>query len=112
MISNLLWQEVQKFFSTRVHDFLSVVAFKWLCSRRYFQFNFVSFAVIWTIWNNRNSIVFNRNPWLNMKQVWQRLLRYLRDWKIPFKDQNWELVDRFTKLLITRLQTPLALMSA
>jgi hypothetical protein len=40
-----------------------------------------------------------------MKQVWQRLLRYLRDWKIPFKDQSWELVDRFIKLLITRLQT-------
>jgi hypothetical protein len=47
-----------------------------------------------------------------MKQVWQRLLRYLRDWKIPFKDLTWELADRFTKLLITRIQTPLALMPA
>jgi hypothetical protein len=111
MISNLLWQEVQEIFSTRINDFLSLAS-KWLCSRRYLQFNFISSAIIWSIWNNRNSIVFNRNPWLNMKQVWQRLLRYLRDWKLPFKDQTWELVDRFTKLLITRLQTPLALMSA
>jgi hypothetical protein len=78
MISNLLWQEVQEIFSIRINDFLSLAS-KWLCNRRYLQFNFVSSVVIWTIWNNRNSIVFNRNPWLNMKQVWQRLPRYLRD---------------------------------
>jgi hypothetical protein len=109
MIFDLLWQEVQEIFGIRVHDFLSLAS-KWLCSRRYLQFNVVSSAVIWTIWNNRNSIVFNRNPWLNMKQVWQRLLRYLKDWKVPFKDQSWDLVDRFTQLLITRLRAPLALM--
>jgi hypothetical protein len=45
-----------------------------------------------------------------MKQVWQKLLRYLKDWKVPFKDPSWDLVDQFTKLLITRLRTPLALM--
>jgi hypothetical protein len=109
MISNLLWQEVQEIFGIRVHDFLSLAS-KWLCIRQYLQFNIVSSAIIWTIWNNRNSIVFNRNPWLNMKQVWQWLLRYLKDWKVPFKDQSWELVDRFTQLLIRRLWTLLALM--
>jgi hypothetical protein len=109
MISKLLWQEVQEIFNIEINDFLSLAS-KWLYSKRYFQFNFVSSAVIWTIWNNRNSIVFNRSSWLNMKQVWQRLLGYLRNWKIPFKDQTWELVDRFTMHLIRRLQVPLALM--
>jgi hypothetical protein len=109
MVSELLWQEVHEFFGIRVQDFLSLAS-KWLCSRRYLQFNIVSSAVIWTIWNNRNSIVFNRNLWLNMKQVWQRLLCYLKDWKVPFKDQSWDLVDLFTQLLIARLRAPLALM--
>jgi hypothetical protein len=45
-----------------------------------------------------------------MKQVWQRLLRYLKEWKVPFKDQSWDLVDRFTQLLIARLRAPLVLM--
>jgi hypothetical protein len=43
-----------------------------------------------------------------MKRVWQRLLGYLRTWKIPFKDQSLELVDRFMTHLIKKLQVPLA----
>jgi hypothetical protein len=31
-------------------------------------------------------------------------------WKIPFKDQNWEIVDRFMTHLIRKLQVLLALM--
>jgi hypothetical protein len=45
-----------------------------------------------------------------MKQVWQQALGYLRIWRIPFKDQNWEMVDRFMSHLIGKLQFSLTLM--
>jgi hypothetical protein len=51
-------------FGIRVTDFLSI-AFRWLCNTRHLQFNFVSYAIIWSIWNNRNSIIFNRKTRLN-----------------------------------------------
>jgi hypothetical protein len=25
---------------------------------------------MWSLWNNRNNIVFNHRTWLNLKQVW------------------------------------------
>jgi hypothetical protein len=48
LISKLLWQEVQKIFNIEITDFLSSAS-KWLCSKRYIQFNIVSSAIIWTI---------------------------------------------------------------
>jgi hypothetical protein len=84
LISELLWDMVFDVFGIRVTDFLSIAS-KWLCITRHLQFNFVSSAIIWSIWNNRNNIVFNKKTWLNMKQVWHLALSYLRSWKIPFK---------------------------
>jgi hypothetical protein len=109
LVSSLLWYEVQKFFDVEIIDFLSLAS-KWLCNKRYLQLNVVTSAIIRSIWNNRSSIVFNHNSWLNMKQAWQWVLGYLRIWRTPFKDQSWEMVDHFTTHLIRKLQVPLVLM--
>jgi hypothetical protein len=53
--------------------------------------------------------VFNRKTWLNAKQVWHLTLAYLRDWKMPFKDQEWKLVDQIKHLLIRKLRMPMEL---
>jgi hypothetical protein len=66
LISELLWDLVFDVFGIRVTDFLCIAS-RWLCNTRHLQFNFVSSAIIWNIWNNRNSIVLNRKTWLNMK---------------------------------------------
>jgi hypothetical protein len=63
-----LWDDVIEVSKIRVSDFFCIAS-KWLCNTRYLQFNVVSSAVLWSIWNNRNSIVFNMKTWLNMKQV-------------------------------------------
>jgi hypothetical protein len=110
LISELLWDLVFEVFGIRVIDFLSIAS-RWLCNTRHLLFNFVSSAIIWSIWNNRNSIVFNRKTWLNMKQVWHLALSYLRSWKIPFKHQVWTKVDQFADLLTQKLRQPLELMS-
>jgi hypothetical protein len=109
LISELLWDMVFVVLGIRVTDFLSIAS-RWLCNTRHLQFNFVSSAIIWSIWNNRNSIVFNRKTWLNMKQVWHLALSYMRSWKIPFKHQVWTKVDQFAELLKQKLSQPLELM--
>jgi hypothetical protein len=75
------------------------------------QLNVVSFDVPWSIWNNRNNIVFNQKPWSNMKQVWQLALPYLSLWRIAFKGQDEKLVNQFIGLLIRKLKVPLSLVS-
>jgi hypothetical protein len=44
-----------------------------------------------------------------MKQVWQLLLSYLRNWKVPFKDHVWALIDRLLENLTRKVTSPLAL---
>jgi hypothetical protein len=88
-----------------ITDFLSIDS-KWLCNNRYLQLNIVSSAILWGIWSNRNTIVFNIKAWLNVKHVWHLILGYLRDWKIPFKDQDWALVDQFKKPASKKSQDP------
>jgi hypothetical protein len=58
--------DVYESFGVMITDFLSLES-KWLCNTRYMQLNIVSSAVLWSILNNRNSIVFNRKPWMNIK---------------------------------------------
>jgi hypothetical protein len=43
-----------------------------------------------------------------MKQVWHLALSYLRIWRIPFKDYDWDLVDQFMCLLIKKENHPRA----
>ena len=103
MVSRLLWIDVLDVFKIEINDFLSLASM-WLCNKRFLQLNFVSSAILWSIWNNRNSIVFNRKTWLNKKQVWHLTLTYLREWRIPFKGQTWALVDQFIEVLIRKLK--------
>jgi hypothetical protein len=65
LISELLWDMVFEVFGIRVTDFLSIAS-RWLYNTRHLQFNFVSSAIIWSIWNN-------------MKQVWHVLSEKLED---------------------------------
>jgi hypothetical protein len=55
----MLWADVQEIFGIEINDYPSLAS-KWLCNKRFEQFNLVSFAVIWSIWNNKNHLVFNR----------------------------------------------------
>jgi hypothetical protein len=107
-VSKLLWNDVHKIFDIMIIDYLGVAS-KWLCETRYMQFIMVSSVVFWSIWNKMNFIVFNRNTWLNMNHVWHPTLAYLRDCKVPFKDQEWVLVDQFKHLLIRKLRMPMEL---
>jgi hypothetical protein len=47
-----MWDDVFEVFNIRVTNFLSIAS-KWLCNTRYLQFNVVSSAILWSIWNSR-----------------------------------------------------------
>jgi hypothetical protein len=44
--------------------------------------------------------------------MWRVVLSYLRNWKVPFKDQPWREVDSFVELLLKMIKAPMELMSS
>ena len=108
LVSRHLWENVSEVFNIHITDFRSLAS-KWLCNKKFLHFNVVTSAVLWSIWNNRNSLVFNKCTWINMKQVWRLVLFHLRNWKVPFKDLEGGLVDKFMDLMLLQLKKPLML---
>ena len=108
IVARELWQDFFEIFGVQITDFESVAS-KWICNKSFMHFNVVSSAILWTIWNNRNNLVFDKVTWINMKQVWRLVLLYLRNWKIPFRDLESGKTAQFMELLISRLMSPLRL---
>jgi hypothetical protein len=108
IVARQVWGLVKEICKFTVEKYIDVAG-RWLCNKRFLQFNFISSAILWGIWNSRNSLVFNRLTWLDLKQVWRVILSYLRNWKVPFKDQMWEEVDLFMKHLSNKIKAPLEL---
>jgi hypothetical protein len=48
LVSRLLWAVVQEIFDIEIVDYLSLAS-KWLCNKKFEQFNVVSSAVMWCI---------------------------------------------------------------
>ena len=59
IVARNVWDIVEEVFGVNIIHFESL-ATKWLCDTRYMHVNIVYAAVLWSIWNNRNGIVFNR----------------------------------------------------
>lgn len=68
VVAKLVRLEVEELFNISVHNFESVARL-WLCDKKYLQLNVISSAVLWGLWNMRNSVVFNRCTWISEKQV-------------------------------------------
>jgi hypothetical protein len=77
--------------------------------KKFMHFNVASSAVLWGLWLNRNSLIFNKTTWINVKQVWRRVLFLLRDWMKLFKDLESGRNGQFVDLLLVSLKAPLCL---
>ena len=75
----------------------------------FMHLNVVCAAILWSIWNNRNGLVFNRHTWMNIKQVWRRAHSYLKEWKVPFKELDGGKIGQFMDLLMELIRSPLSL---
>uniref|UniRef100_A0ACD5XUF6 Uncharacterized protein n=1 Tax=Avena sativa TaxID=4498 RepID=A0ACD5XUF6_AVESA len=108
IIARSLWSDVFKIFHIQVSDYESV-ACKWLCNKKFLHFNIVTSAMLWGLWNVRNCLVFNRSSWINMKQVWNLVFSYLRNWKVAFQEIGEGESARFITRLLQKLKRPLRL---
>ena len=108
IVARLLWRDVLDIFKIEIVDYESVAS-KWLCNKRFFQLNFVTSAILWSIWNCRNSLTFNRKTWIGMKQVLHLVLTYLQNWKVPFTDLDGGDLTRYLDLVKTNLKMPVLL---
>jgi hypothetical protein len=97
-----------RFFNITVDDFESIAS-RWLCNKRFLHFNLVFSTDLWALWINRNNLIFNKDVWVNIKQVWRLVLSFLKEWKVPFKDLEGGRDDQFMDLLLSKLRIPLLL---
>jgi hypothetical protein len=103
IVAKQMWALVDRVFKHKVGKYLDIDS-RGLCNKKFLQFNFISSAVLWGIWNFRNSLVFNRLTSLDLKQVWRVVLSYLRNWKVPFKEHSWREVDSFMEHLSSKIK--------
>jgi hypothetical protein len=75
IVSRSIYLLVEKMFNHKVEKYLDIAS-RWLCNKKFLQFNFISSDVLWRIWNSRNSLVFNRLTWLDLKHVWRVILSW------------------------------------
>jgi hypothetical protein len=98
VVARSIWNLFEEVFEVHVTSFESIAA-KWLCNKKFMHFNVAS-AVLWGLWLNRNSLVFNKTTWINVKQVWRRILFLLRDWMKLFIDLESGRNGQFVDLLL------------
>jgi hypothetical protein len=85
IVSRALWNLVEVVFGMHVSNFESITS-KWLCIKKFINFNVVSSAILWGLWLNRNNLVFNKITWINLKPVWRLVYFLLGNLKKCFKE--------------------------
>jgi hypothetical protein len=108
VVAKSIWNLFEEVFDMHVTNFESIAS-KWLCNKKFMHYNVASSAVLWGLWLNRNSLVFNKTTWINVKQVWRRVFFLLRDWKKPFKELDSGRNTQFMDLLLASLKASLCL---
>lgn len=83
VVDRCIWSDIAIMFNVTVLDFESL-ARHWINHKTMSVFNLLSAAVLWGLWEweCRNDIVFNNVLWINIKQVWGKVLRNIKSWKV------------------------------
>ena len=102
VVARNIWDIVDKVFGVLINVFESL-ATKWLGNTRYMHLNIVFSAILWSIWNNKNGIVFNRWSWINIKKVWCLAHSYLKLLIIPLNELEKGKVLQFMEVLLARI---------
>jgi hypothetical protein len=62
------------------------IASKWLHSEKYYCVSIISSAVLKGIWLMRNNLVFDKQGWLDVKEILRKIPRLTMEWKCIFKE--------------------------
>jgi hypothetical protein len=110
IVARLIWAIVERVFDCNITNFESIAS-KWLCNKKFLHFNLVTSVALCGLWINRNNLVFNKNFWINIKQVWRLVLSFVKEWKVPFKELEGGKSSQFMDCLLVMLRSPLPLPS-
>ena len=68
--------------------------------------NTVHAAAMWTLWNTRNDIYFNRLPWIGLQKIWRLMACTLSQWRVLYSEGTREDVDKIVKELDQLARAP------
>ena len=104
-VASQIWPVISQFFKVDIgYDYLSVAKF-WVANKKHAVLNSVCAAFIWCLWKFRNSMIFNGQTWIDIRQVWRMTLLSIQRWKLIFKEHMLPEVDRFCDMVTQILRS-------
>jgi hypothetical protein len=82
LVARQTWVVISEAIGFQIGQDFESVAKRWLCNKKFGLVNMISSAVCWSLWKVQNSLCFQEVAWLEMKQVWHRVIPMLKCWRI------------------------------
>ena len=108
IVAKNIWAIISETFAVNIGTSFESVARYWVSNSKNSALNSVCAAVMWNLWKFRNDLVFNGVLWINIKQVWRRILSSVQSWRLLAREQFPQL-DSFCQAINKLLLSPLPL---
>lgn len=96
-IMQIMWKDISQMTQKPNLSSFEAVATYWLSNKKQSVINMITSALLWSTWKMRNDIVFFGHIWMNMQEIWRRLLS-LKRWQ-PLYPKNIQVLDRCLLLI-------------
>ena len=109
IVAKNIWAIISETFAVNIGTSFESVARYWVSNSKNSALNSVCAAVMWNLWKFRNDLVFNGVLWINIKQVWRRILSSVQSWRLLAREQAFPQLDSFCQAISKLLLSPLPL---
>jgi hypothetical protein len=75
-----VWLVIPDILNMNIGGSYESVAKFWVANKKHVVTNFISAAVMWTLWKLGNEMCFQGLVWPGFKTIWMRIARMLRGW--------------------------------
>ena len=111
VVAKQIWVEISEFFGVELGSNYLLIARFWPADKKHIALNSVCACVLWAMWKNRNSHVFNNAIWTDVKQIWRRVLGQSRRWLILFEGPALTKLEAFVQKISCILDAPLQILA-
>ncbi|SPT19023.1 unnamed protein product [Triticum aestivum] len=111
VVPKQIWAGISDFLGVEIGtNYLSIARF-WPADKKHIVLNSVCACILWTMWKNRNSHVFNNAIWTDVKQIWRRMLGLVRRWLILFEGPALAKMQTFVQKISCTLEAPFQILA-